>query len=160
MAVQDYASTILVVMWIQVAIAIAFIGMRMYTRYFLIRSVGLDDIIMLFNLVRPMHCPSNLLLLKPPALFLRLCRLHNDRSHLRHRQEVRCRGTLPLLQSHHVGSHRSRDMHSRDCRLQKLSRCLPSTYCHSQMARLASLVLYRVDDHIVCDYNDAIISAV
>ncbi|PSN65310.1 hypothetical protein BS50DRAFT_496366 [Corynespora cassiicola Philippines] len=51
MAIQDFAGILNGVMWTQVALAIVFIGLRFYTRYFVMRSVGWDDIAMLVNLL-------------------------------------------------------------------------------------------------------------
>ncbi|KAF2186545.1 hypothetical protein K469DRAFT_749640 [Zopfia rhizophila CBS 207.26] len=48
---RDYSGVLNGVMWTQVAIAIIFIGLRMYTRQVIIRSVGWDDIVMLVNLI-------------------------------------------------------------------------------------------------------------
>ena len=48
----DYAPILNSVMWLQVAIATLFIGLRLYTRYFIIRCLGWDDLIMVVNLVR------------------------------------------------------------------------------------------------------------
>ena len=47
----DYANIINGVMWVQVVLAILLIGLRMYTRYYVMHSTGWDDIIMLVNLV-------------------------------------------------------------------------------------------------------------
>ena len=61
MAIQDFAGILNGVMWTQVALAIVFIGLRFYTRYFVMRSVGWDDIAMLVNLVNPDNvCTSTL----------------------------------------------------------------------------------------------------
>jgi hypothetical protein len=38
-------------MWFQVAFASIFIALRMYTRYFIIRNVGWDDVLMIVNMV-------------------------------------------------------------------------------------------------------------
>jgi hypothetical protein len=48
----DFASILNGVMWFQVAIASIFISLRMYTRYYIIRNVGWDDVLMIVNLVR------------------------------------------------------------------------------------------------------------
>lgn len=160
MAIEDFAPILLGVMWTQVTIAIVFIGLRMYTRYFILRSVGLDDIIMLLNLVSPLRLPFNKPILSPPALFLWLRRLHNRRNQLRHRQEVRRGGTVPLFQSHNVGSHRPGGMHSGHCALERLSRCLPSPHCSSQMAHLRALVLHRLNINLVHNHYNAVVSAV
>ena len=55
--VQDYPPILNGVMWAQVVLAIIFIGLRMYTRYFIIRKVGWDDIVMILNLVRVLPFP-------------------------------------------------------------------------------------------------------
>lgn len=39
------------VMWFQVMISSVFIVLRIYTRYYLIRSLGWDDLMMVVNLV-------------------------------------------------------------------------------------------------------------
>lgn len=51
MAIEDYGSILNGVMWTQVVIAIIFIAMRLYTRYFLVRCMGWDDLLMIVNLV-------------------------------------------------------------------------------------------------------------
>lgn len=51
MAVQDFAGILNGVMWTQVVLALIFIALRMYTRYFIINSIGWDDIVMVINLV-------------------------------------------------------------------------------------------------------------
>ena len=51
MAVQDFAPIINGVMWTQVVVGTIFVALRMYTRYFLIRSIGWDDLLMILNLV-------------------------------------------------------------------------------------------------------------
>jgi hypothetical protein len=54
----DFASTLNGVMWVQVAIASIFISLRMYTRYYIVRKVGWDDVLMIVNLVRVYYCFS------------------------------------------------------------------------------------------------------
>jgi hypothetical protein len=49
--VRDFGIILNSVMWAQVVLAILFIGLRMYTRYFIIRCIGWDDIVMLVNMV-------------------------------------------------------------------------------------------------------------
>lgn len=51
MAIEDYGAILNGVMWTQVVLAIIFIGMRLYTRYFLISSLGWDDMLMIVNMV-------------------------------------------------------------------------------------------------------------
>ncbi|KAH7108668.1 hypothetical protein B0J11DRAFT_242407 [Dendryphion nanum] len=51
MAIENYGPLLDGVMWTQVFIAFAFITARMYTRRFIIHSVGWDDIIMVINLI-------------------------------------------------------------------------------------------------------------
>ena len=58
MAVENYGPILNGVMWTQVVIAVAFIAMRLYTRFFLIRSLGWDDLLMIVNLVRESIAPS------------------------------------------------------------------------------------------------------
>jgi hypothetical protein len=48
---NDFAHILNGVMWFQVAFASIFIGLRMYTRYFIIRNVGWDDVLMIVNMV-------------------------------------------------------------------------------------------------------------
>jgi hypothetical protein len=48
----DYAPILNSVMWLQVGIATLFIALRLYTRYFIIRCLGWDDLVMVINLVR------------------------------------------------------------------------------------------------------------
>ncbi len=50
---KDFSYILNVVMWTQVCIATVFVVLRMYTRYYLIRNVGWDDLLMIVNLVRP-----------------------------------------------------------------------------------------------------------
>ncbi|KAJ4352018.1 uncharacterized protein N0V89_007364 [Didymosphaeria variabile] len=51
MATEDFAGILNGVMWTQVVLAVIFIGMRLYTRYFLIQSLGWDDLLMIVNLI-------------------------------------------------------------------------------------------------------------
>lgn len=51
MATQDYASIINGVMWTQVILGVIFVALRLYTRYFLVHSIGWDDLLMIVNLV-------------------------------------------------------------------------------------------------------------
>jgi hypothetical protein len=39
------------VMWMQVVMAMVFVGARMYTRHFIIHNIGWDDTFMIVNLV-------------------------------------------------------------------------------------------------------------
>lgn len=48
----DFASILNGVMWFQVALAGIFIGLRLYTRQYIIRNIGWDDVLMIVNLVR------------------------------------------------------------------------------------------------------------
>ena len=52
MTIEDFSGVINGVMWSQVVLAVIFIGMRLYTRYFLLQSFGWDDMLMIVNLVR------------------------------------------------------------------------------------------------------------
>ncbi|KAF1955010.1 hypothetical protein CC80DRAFT_382070, partial [Byssothecium circinans] len=47
----DYAHTINGVMWTQVILAALFVATRIYTRYFIVQSIGWDDIVMVLNLL-------------------------------------------------------------------------------------------------------------
>ncbi|KAF2124476.1 hypothetical protein P153DRAFT_132756 [Dothidotthia symphoricarpi CBS 119687] len=47
---EDYASILNGVIWLQLAVASVFIAFRMYTRHYIMRSLGLDDVLMLVNL--------------------------------------------------------------------------------------------------------------
>ncbi|KAF2679917.1 hypothetical protein K458DRAFT_258432, partial [Lentithecium fluviatile CBS 122367] len=47
----DLSSVMIGVMWMQVVFAIAFVGARIYTRYYIIHNVGWDDTFMAVNLV-------------------------------------------------------------------------------------------------------------
>ena len=49
---SDFGPVLNGVMWFQVIISSVFIILRIYTRYYLIRSLGWDDLMMVFNLVR------------------------------------------------------------------------------------------------------------
>jgi Na+(H+)/acetate symporter ActP len=48
---QDLSGVMNGVMWTQVVVAMLFVGARLYTRHFIVRNVGWDDIFMLVNLV-------------------------------------------------------------------------------------------------------------
>lgn len=48
----DFANVLNGLMWFQVVFASVFIGLRLYTREFMIRNIGMDDILMIVNLVR------------------------------------------------------------------------------------------------------------
>jgi hypothetical protein len=58
---QDLSSIMNAVMWIQVLVAIIFVGARMYTRHFIIHNIGWDDTFMLVNLVRVFYLQIPLL---------------------------------------------------------------------------------------------------
>jgi hypothetical protein len=49
---SDFGPVLNGVMWFQVIISSVFIVLRIYTRYYLIRSFGWDDLMMVVNLVR------------------------------------------------------------------------------------------------------------
>ena len=49
--IDDYAGIINGVMWTQVVLGVIFVALRLYTRVFLIRSIGWDDLLMIVNLV-------------------------------------------------------------------------------------------------------------
>jgi hypothetical protein len=49
---SDFGPVLNGVMWFQVTISSVFIVLRIYTRYYLIRSLGWDDLMMVVNLVR------------------------------------------------------------------------------------------------------------
>lgn len=59
---SDYGPILNGVMWLQVMISSVFIVLRIYTRYYIIRSLGWDDYMMVINLVREalpnLHCPG------------------------------------------------------------------------------------------------------
>lgn len=48
---DDFADILNGVMWFQVALGCIFVGLRMYTRHYIIRNIGWDDILMIVNLV-------------------------------------------------------------------------------------------------------------
>jgi hypothetical protein len=48
---SDYGPILNGVMWLQVIISSVFIALRIYTRYYIIRSLGWDDYMMVINLV-------------------------------------------------------------------------------------------------------------
>jgi hypothetical protein len=48
---SDYGPILNGVMWLQVIISSVFIVLRIYTRYYIIRSLGWDDYMMVVNLV-------------------------------------------------------------------------------------------------------------
>lgn len=47
----DYGPILNGVMWFQVVISSVFIALRIYTRYYIIRNIGWDDLMMIVNLV-------------------------------------------------------------------------------------------------------------
>lgn len=49
--IDDYAGIINGVMWTQVVLGVIFVALRLYTRVFLIQSIGWDDLLMIVNLV-------------------------------------------------------------------------------------------------------------
>jgi hypothetical protein len=51
MAIEDFAGILKGVMWSQVVLAAVFIGMRLYTRHFILKNLGADDVLMIVNLV-------------------------------------------------------------------------------------------------------------
>lgn len=48
---SDFADILNGVMWFQVFFATLFIALRLYTRQFVVRNFGWDDVLMLVNLV-------------------------------------------------------------------------------------------------------------
>lgn len=52
----DFGPILNGVMWSQVVLATIFCVLRMYTRYYIIRNVGWDDVLMVVNLVRVFPC--------------------------------------------------------------------------------------------------------
>lgn len=48
---SDFGPILNGVMWLQVILSSAFIILRIYTRYYIIRSLGWDDYMMVVNLV-------------------------------------------------------------------------------------------------------------
>lgn len=48
---EDYGPILNGVMWFQVIISSVFIVLRIYTRYYIIRNLGWDDLMMVVNLV-------------------------------------------------------------------------------------------------------------
>jgi hypothetical protein len=48
---RDYAPLLNGVMWCQVTLAFFFIVLRMYTRHYIVRNLGWDDVVMVVNLV-------------------------------------------------------------------------------------------------------------
>jgi len=48
----DFGGILNGVMWFQVAFASVFIALRLYTRQYIIRNTGWDDVLMIVNLVR------------------------------------------------------------------------------------------------------------
>lgn len=49
--IDDYAGIINGVMWTQVVLGVIFVALRLYTRFFLVQSIGWDDLLMIVNLV-------------------------------------------------------------------------------------------------------------
>lgn len=47
----DFADILNGVMWFQVGIASVFIALRLYTRHYIIRNIGWDDVLMILNFV-------------------------------------------------------------------------------------------------------------
>lgn len=54
----DYGPILNGVMWGQVVISSVFIVLRVYTRYYIIRNLGWDDLMMIVNLVSLTHYSS------------------------------------------------------------------------------------------------------
>lgn len=48
---ESFASILNGVMWFQVVIATVFIALRLYTRHYIIRNIGWDDVLTVINLV-------------------------------------------------------------------------------------------------------------
>lgn len=48
---DDFADILNGVMWFQVVLGSILVGLRMYTRHYIIRNIGWDDILMIINLV-------------------------------------------------------------------------------------------------------------
>lgn len=48
---EDFGPVLNGVMWFQVIISSIFIALRIYTRYYIIRNLGWDDLMMVVNLV-------------------------------------------------------------------------------------------------------------
>ena len=101
---QDLSSVMNGVMWMQVVMAMVFIGARMYTQHFIIHNIGWDDTFMLVNLVRVFpYTIMSLILLRMNPLTLDpdhirwLCSLHLRRHSLRCRQEDRSHTQRRLL---------------------------------------------------------------
>jgi hypothetical protein len=51
----DFSSILNGVMWSQVVLGTFLVALRMYTRQYVVRNVGWDDVLMLVNLVRSLY---------------------------------------------------------------------------------------------------------
>lgn len=124
----DYGPILNGVMWFQVIISSVFIMLRIYTRYYIIRSLGWDDLMMVVNLVSllsfclcalissvPLYLSMELQrrLLTLPGDIYRFHRHHFGRYHLRRGQEDRgyCTSWPGQFKSHLLGSHRPGDLY-------------------------------------------------
>jgi hypothetical protein len=63
MAIENFGDILKGVMWSQVVLAATFIGMRLYTRHFILKNLGADDLLMIVNLlsrilIRPLSISS------------------------------------------------------------------------------------------------------
>lgn len=52
----DFADILNGVMWFQVFLATVFIALRLYTRHWIVRNFGWDDVLMLVNLASQFFC--------------------------------------------------------------------------------------------------------
>jgi hypothetical protein len=48
----DLADVLNGVMWFQVAFAGISVALRLYTRHYIVRNIGMDDVLMIVNMVR------------------------------------------------------------------------------------------------------------
>lgn len=134
----DFAGILNGVMWSQVFLGTVLVALRMYTRQYIVRNLGWDDVLMLVNLVRlhPFTNFNSVVRQKLKELifegyFHRLCWLRICWHHLWCWQtDGRYRTTRPqLLQIDYVGSHRSRYLHHGNSCLKGLSSALSPAHC-------------------------------
>lgn len=150
----DYADILNGVMWFQVALATILIALRLYTRHYIVRNIGWDDVLMIVNLVSlrslcivdssVLAMDRNVNTKRIAGRLHRLRWVHICRCHLR-RWKGDCRYTSPgtgLFQSHHVGSNRSRCLYHGHCCIEELCCDLSAAYRSETLAHCTTVVLH------------------
>lgn len=165
----DFADILNGVMWAQVFLGTVLVALRMYTRQYIVRNIGWDDVLMLVNLVSlHLFTNSNLVVrqelnkLTFEGYLYRLCWLRVCWHHLwcwqtdgRH-----CTTRPQLLQIDHVGSHRSGHLHHGNSCLQGFSSTVSPAHCYQEMAHCYPLVLHSEYDSALHHHNNAPVHSV